>query len=65
MGGGGGGGQNALVGMAMGQASKLFDQQSSQGNLVSCWISVFSVCTSFPNRSQSLAIDLIPFLGAY
>ena len=31
----GGGGQNALVGMAMGQASKLYDEQSSQGKLVS------------------------------
>lgn len=39
--GGGGGGssggqsQNAFVGMAMGQASKLFEQQSSQGNVES------------------------------
>ena len=39
-GGGGGGGssqggnsQNAFIGMAMGQASKLFDQQSSQGQV--------------------------------
>lgn len=30
---GGGGGQNEFVGMAMAQASKLFDQQSGQGNL--------------------------------
>jgi hypothetical protein len=29
---GSGGGQNAFVGMAMGQAAKLFDQQSAQGN---------------------------------
>jgi len=29
------GGQNAFIGMAMGQASKLFDQQSSQGNVSS------------------------------
>lgn len=28
-----GGGQNAFIGMAMGQAAKLFDQQSSQGNV--------------------------------
>ncbi|KAL8820146.1 MAG: hypothetical protein Q9191_007575 [Dirinaria sp. TL-2023a] len=34
-GGGGAGGQYEFVGMAMGQASKLFDQQSSQGNLSS------------------------------
>jgi hypothetical protein len=27
-----GGAQNAMVGMAMGQAAKLFDQQSAQGN---------------------------------
>lgn len=33
--GGGGGAQNAFVGMAMGQAAKLFDQQSAQGNVVS------------------------------
>jgi hypothetical protein len=37
-GGGGGnqgkGGQNEFIGMAMGQAAKLFDQQSSQGNTV-------------------------------
>ncbi|KAL8711270.1 MAG: hypothetical protein Q9225_007139, partial [Loekoesia sp. 1 TL-2023] len=31
--GGGGGSQNAFIGMAMGQASKLFDQQSQQGNV--------------------------------
>jgi len=31
----GGNSQNAFVGMAMGQASKLFDQQSSQGNVAS------------------------------
>jgi hypothetical protein len=31
----GGNSQNAFVGMAMGQASKLFDQQSSQGNVSS------------------------------
>lgn len=31
----GGGGQNQFIGMAMAQASKLFDQQSSQGNIVS------------------------------
>ena len=30
---GGGAGQNQFVGMAMAQASKLFDQQSGQGNL--------------------------------
>ncbi|KAI4158349.1 MAG: hypothetical protein LQ342_007518 [Letrouitia transgressa] len=30
---GGGGGQNAFIGMAMGQASKLFDEKSSQGNV--------------------------------
>jgi len=30
---GGGPGQNQFVGMAMGQASKLFDQQNSQGNV--------------------------------
>jgi len=29
---GSGGAQNAFVGMAMGEAAKLFDQQSSQGN---------------------------------
>lgn len=29
----GGNSQNAFVGMAMGQASKLFDQQASQGNV--------------------------------
>ena len=32
---GGGNSQNQFIGMAMGQASKLFDQQSSQGNVVS------------------------------
>jgi len=31
---GGGGGQSQFVGMAMAQASKLFDQQSAQGNVV-------------------------------
>jgi hypothetical protein len=31
----GGGGQNQFVGMAMAQAAKLFDQQSSSGNTVS------------------------------
>ena len=35
LGGGVGGGQNQFVGMAMAQASKLFDQQSAQGNVVS------------------------------
>ena len=30
--GGGGGGQNQFIGMAMAEASKLFDQQSAQGN---------------------------------
>ena len=34
LGGGAGGGQNQFVGMAMAQASKLFDQQSAQGNVV-------------------------------
>jgi hypothetical protein len=34
-GGGSGQGQNAFVSMAMGQASKMFDQQSAQGNVVS------------------------------
>ncbi len=36
-GGGGGGGQsqNQFIGMAMGEASKLFDQQSSQGRVSS------------------------------
>lgn len=29
----GGNSQNAFIGMAMGQASKLFDQQSAQGNV--------------------------------
>lgn len=29
------GGQNAFIGMAMGQASKLFDQQSQQGRVES------------------------------
>jgi hypothetical protein len=29
----GGNSQNAFVGMAMGQASKLFDQQSASGNV--------------------------------
>ena len=33
--GSGKGGQNEFIGMAMGQAAKLFDQQSSQGNTVS------------------------------
>ena len=28
-----GGGQSQLMGMAMGEASKLFDQQNSQGNV--------------------------------
>jgi hypothetical protein len=32
-GGGGAGGQNAFLGMAMGEAGKLFDQQSAQGNV--------------------------------
>ena len=31
----GGNSQNAFIGMAMGQASKLFDQQYSQGNVSS------------------------------
>jgi hypothetical protein len=31
----GGNSQNAFVGMAMGQAAKLFDSQSSQGNVAS------------------------------
>lgn len=31
----GGNSQNAFIGMAMGQASKLFEQQSSQGNVAS------------------------------
>ena len=31
----GGNSQNAFIGMAMGQAAKLFDQQSSQGNVAS------------------------------
>ena len=31
---GGGASQNGFIGMAMGQASKLFDQQSQNGNLV-------------------------------
>lgn len=31
---GGGGPQNAFIGMAMGEAAKLFDQQSAQGNTV-------------------------------
>lgn len=35
LGGGAGGGQNQFVGMAMAEASKLFDQQSGQGNVVS------------------------------
>jgi len=34
-GGGGGGGQNEFIGMAMAQASKLFEQQSAQGNVAS------------------------------
>jgi hypothetical protein len=32
-GGGGGGGQNKFIGLAMGQAAKLFDQQAAQGNV--------------------------------
>ena len=32
-GGGGGGGQSQMIGLAMSEASKLFDQQSSQGNV--------------------------------
>lgn len=32
-GGGGGGGQAQMISMAMQEASKLFDNQSSQGNL--------------------------------
>jgi hypothetical protein len=31
--GGGGGGQNKFIGLAMGQAAKLFDQQAAQGNV--------------------------------
>lgn len=34
LGGGAGGGQNQFIGMAMGQASSLFDRQSAQGNVV-------------------------------
>ena len=34
LGGGAGGGQNQFIGMAMAQASKLFDQQAGQGNVV-------------------------------
>ena len=30
-----GGGQNQFIGMAMGQAAKLFDQQNAQGNVQS------------------------------
>lgn len=37
---GGGNSQNQFVGMAMGQASKLFDQQSAQGRVV-CFILFF------------------------
>ncbi len=33
--GGGGGGQSQMIGLAMSEASKLFDQQSSQGNVAS------------------------------
>lgn len=32
-GGQGGGGQNKIIGIAMGQAAKLFDQQAAQGNV--------------------------------
>jgi hypothetical protein len=32
-GGGGGGGQSQMIGMAMQEASKLFDQQSGMGNV--------------------------------
>lgn len=35
-GGGSGGGQNQLIGLAMAEAEKLFDQQSANGNAVSC-----------------------------
>ena len=36
---GAGGAQNAFVGMAMGEAAKLFDSQSSQGNTVrTSWV---------------------------
>ena len=35
LGGGAGGGQNQFIGMAMAQASKLFDRQAGQGNVVS------------------------------
>ena len=38
VGGGAGGGQNQFVGMAMAQASKLFDQQAGQGNVVSLFV---------------------------
>ena len=36
-GGSGGGGQNQLIGLEMAEAEKLFDQQSANGNAVSCF----------------------------
>jgi hypothetical protein len=48
---GGGGAQNAFVGMAMGEAAKLFDQQSAQGNTVR----LFNPMTPLPltNRNSN------------
>lgn len=43
---GGGNSQNQFVGMAMGQASKLFDQQSAQGRVV-CFLLLFSASSSW------------------
>ncbi len=55
----GGGAQNQFVGMAMAQASKLFDQQSSSGNVVSYPVfyiairrSAANVCTG-PGSQQA------------
>lgn len=61
----GGGGQNAFVGMAMGQASKLFDEQSSQGKLVSLIFSsvscVFESSRSLPPFEHNIPTYLCPF----
>jgi hypothetical protein len=48
---GSGGAQNAFVGMAMGEAAKLFEQQSGQGNTV-CQASLHILAT----LTDSLAI---------
>lgn len=53
-GGSGGGGQNQLIGLAMAEAEKLFDQQSANGNAVSTTATVFRLTGMIAN---SIVID--------